>query len=40
VVARCSHLRAGVGVVKRQNVTDPALFPLILDRLEQGMPAA
>jgi len=40
VAARCSHLRAGVGVVASQNVTDPALGPLILDRLEQGMAAA
>ena len=40
VAARCSHLRAGVGVVASQNVTDPALGPLILDRLEQGMVAA
>lgn len=40
VAARCSHLRAGVGVVASQNVTDPALGPLMLDRLGQGLPAA
>ena len=40
VGARCSHLRAGVGAVASQNVTDPALGPLILDRLAQGMASA
>ena len=39
VAARCSHVRAGVGVVASQNVTDPALGPLILDRMAQGLPA-
>jgi uncharacterized Ntn-hydrolase superfamily protein len=39
VAARCAHVRPGVGVVASQNVTDPALGPLVLDRLEQGMPA-
>ena len=40
VAARCAHVRAGVGVVASQNVTDPALGPLVLDALEQGLPAA
>ena len=39
VAARCAHVRAGVGVVASQNITDPALGPLILDRLESGLPA-
>lgn len=39
VAARCAHVRAGVGVVASQNITDPALGPLILDRLEAGLPA-
>jgi uncharacterized Ntn-hydrolase superfamily protein len=40
VAARCSHVRAGVGAVASQNVTDPALGPLVLDRLQGGMDAA
>ena len=39
VAARCAHVRAGVGVVASQNVTDPALGPLVLDALERGLPA-
>jgi uncharacterized Ntn-hydrolase superfamily protein len=39
VAARCMHLRAGVGAVASQNVTDPALGPLVLDRLAAGMAA-
>ncbi len=39
VAARCAHVRAGVGAVASQNVTDPALGPLILDRLAAGLPA-
>ena len=39
VAARCAHVRAGVGVVASQNITDPARGPLILDRLEAGMSA-
>jgi len=39
VAARCSHVRAGVGAVASQNVTDPALGPLVLDRLAAGMGA-
>jgi uncharacterized Ntn-hydrolase superfamily protein len=36
VAARCAHVRAAVGVVASQNVTDPALGPEILDQLGQG----
>lgn len=39
VAARCAHVRAGVGAVASQNVTDPALGPLVLDRLAEGMGA-
>jgi uncharacterized Ntn-hydrolase superfamily protein len=39
VAARCSYTRAGVGAVASQNVTDPALGPLTLDLMEQGMNA-
>lgn len=36
VAARCAHARAGVGVVASQNVTNPALGPLVLDSLAAG----
>jgi uncharacterized Ntn-hydrolase superfamily protein len=36
VAARCAHARAGVGVVASQNVTNPALGPLVLDSLAVG----
>jgi uncharacterized Ntn-hydrolase superfamily protein len=39
VAARCAHVRAGVGVAASQNVTDPALGPLLLDHLASGLPA-
>lgn len=39
VAARCAHVRAGVGAVASQNITDPALGPLVLDRLEAGLSA-
>ena len=39
VAARCSHVRAGVGAVASQNVTDPALGPLLLDALAAGADA-
>ena len=32
VAARCAHARAGTGVVASQNITDPALGRLVLDR--------
>ncbi|MES2914560.1 MAG: DUF1028 domain-containing protein [Pseudomonadota bacterium] len=40
VAARCAHVRAGVGAVASQNITDPALGPLVLDRLQAGLTAA
>lgn len=39
VAARCAHARAGVGAVATQNVTNPALGPLMLDRLAEGRTA-
>ena len=36
VAARCAHVRAGVGAVATQNVTDPRLGPDLLDRLAAG----
>ena len=40
VAARCVHLRAGVGAVASQNITDPGLGPLVLDQLAKGKSAA
>ena len=40
VAARCSHVRAGVGVVASQNITDPGLGPELLDHLAQGKSGA
>lgn len=39
VAARCAHVRAGVGVVASQNVTDPALGPALLEAMAQGATA-
>jgi uncharacterized Ntn-hydrolase superfamily protein len=39
VAARCAHVRAGVGVVASQNVTDPALGPLLLEAMAAGASA-
>ena len=39
VAARCAHVRAGVGVVASQNVTDPALGPELLALLAAGQTA-
>jgi uncharacterized Ntn-hydrolase superfamily protein len=39
VAARCAHVRAKVGVVASQNITDPSLGPLILDALASGQAA-
>ena len=39
VAARCANVRAGVGAVASQNVTDPALGPLLLDRMQAGLSA-
>jgi uncharacterized Ntn-hydrolase superfamily protein len=36
VAARCAHARAGAGAVATQNITDPALGPLILDGLARA----
>ena len=36
VAARCAHVRAGVGVVASQNITDPELGSLLLDLLAAG----
>lgn len=40
VGARCPHARAGVGAVTTQNVTDPALGPLLLDFMRAGLTAS
>jgi len=40
VAARCAHVRAGVGAVLTQNVTDPRLGPRALDLLGLGASAA
>ena len=39
VGSRCPNVRAGVGAVSSQNVTDPRLGPALLDALQSGMPA-
>jgi uncharacterized Ntn-hydrolase superfamily protein len=39
VAARCAFARAGIGAATSQNVTDPRLAPLALDRLAQGLDA-
>ena len=39
VAARCAHVRAGVGAVATQNVTDPALGPSGLDLMGGGASA-
>lgn len=39
VAARCVHLRAGIGAVATQNITDPSLGPQILQYLERGQSA-
>lgn len=39
VGARCPFVRAGVGAVSTQNITDPSLGPAILDRLATGATA-
>jgi uncharacterized Ntn-hydrolase superfamily protein len=40
VASRCVHLRAGVGAVASQNVTNPGLGINVLDILSTGTPAA
>jgi uncharacterized Ntn-hydrolase superfamily protein len=39
VAARCPYVRAGVGAVCTQNITDPLLGPRLLDLMEQGASA-
>ncbi|MGQ7843086.1 DUF1028 domain-containing protein [Granulosicoccus sp. 3-233] len=39
VAARCAFARAGVGAVATQNVTNPALGPLVLSHLAAGLSA-
>lgn len=39
VAARCAHVRAGVGAVCTQNITDPRLGPRLLDLLAHGATA-
>jgi uncharacterized Ntn-hydrolase superfamily protein len=38
VGARCAHLRAGIGAVASQNITDPRLGPRALDLIALGVP--
>jgi uncharacterized Ntn-hydrolase superfamily protein len=40
VAARCAWARARVGAVATQNITDPSLGPLVLDRIASGSSAA
>jgi uncharacterized Ntn-hydrolase superfamily protein len=39
VGARCAHVRANVGAVSTQNITDPRLGPRLLNLMAQGHPA-
>jgi len=39
VASRCAYVRAGVGAVATQNVTDPTLGPALLDALASGLGA-
>lgn len=39
VASRCAYVRAGVGAVATQNVTDPRLGPRVLDALASGLGA-
>jgi len=40
VAARCAFAKAGVGAVATQNVTNPALGPMVLDYLSSGYSAS
>ena len=40
VASRCPWVRAGVGAVATQNITDPSLGPALFDRLEAGLGAS
>ena len=39
VGSRCPNVRAGVGAVSSQNITDPRLGPALIDALESGLGA-
>ena len=39
VGSRCPNVRAGIGAVSSQNVTDPSLGPALLDSLQTGLGA-
>ena len=39
VAARCSYTRAGIGAVSSQNITNPALGPILLDLMQGGRSA-
>ena len=39
VGSRCPWVRAGVGAVSSQNITDPSIGPEVLDLIESGMSA-
>lgn len=39
VAARCAFVRAGVGAALSQNVTDPSLGPILLDKMGNGLEA-
>ncbi len=39
VGSRCPNVRAGIGAVSSQNVTDPSLGPALLDSLQTGLSA-
>lgn len=39
VGSRCPHVRAGVGAVATQNITDPHLATLVLDAMQAGQSA-
>ena len=39
VAARCAHVRAGIGAVCSQNITDPRLGPAALDLMALGISA-
>lgn len=36
VASRCPWVRAGIGAVATQNITDPSLGPLVLDYIQSG----
>ena len=40
VGSRCPHVRAGVGAVATQNITDPQLAALVLDAMQAGQDSA